>query len=135
VSVVRRGIVALLAVVLGIVLFASGCGTTAASDPFTGSWSPSGKAPATTVISQTGGGYHVTLLAYAQPLSTLSLVRHGKRLEGTMTVEGDSPRSWNIVVERRDGSGELFWTEGGGTMQLSRVGDSTALPSASPTVP
>jgi hypothetical protein len=130
-----RGVVALLAVTLGIVLVASGCGTTAASDPFAGSWSPSGKAPATTVISQLGDGYRVTYLAYAQPLSRLSFVRHGDRLEATMIVKGESPRSWSIVVERRDGSDKLFWTEGGGTMQLSRVSDSTALPSASPTAP
>ena len=130
-----RGVVALLAAALGVVLLASGCGTTTASDPFTGSWSPSGKAPATTVISQTGDGYHVTYLAYAQPLWTMFFARHGERLEATVVVKGDSPRSWNSVFERREGSDKLFWTESGGTMPLSRVSDSTALPSASPKAP
>jgi hypothetical protein len=125
----------LLAVTLGMALLASGCGTTEASDPFNGSWSPSGKAPATAVISQTGGGYHATLLAYAQPLNALSFKRNGDQLEATVGVKGSSPSSWSIVVERREGSDKLFWTEGGGTMQLSRVSDSTALPSASPTAP
>ena len=63
----RRGVVVVLAVMLGAVLLASGCGTTEASDPFTGSWSPSGQAPATAVIVQTGDGYRATLLAYAEP--------------------------------------------------------------------
>ena len=130
-----RGVAALLAVMLGVVLIASGCGATEAVDPFTGSWSPSGKAPATTVIAQTGDGYRATLLAYAQPLNTLSLKRNGDRLEATVSVNGSSPSSWTIVVERRDGSDKLSWTEGGGTMELARVSDSTALPSASPTAP
>ena len=130
-----RGVVALLAVTFSIVLLASGCGTSAASDSFTGSWSSSGKAPATVVIAQTGDGYRVTLLAFAEPLSTLSFKRNGDHLEATVSVKGASPYSWSIVVERREGSEKLFWTEGGGTMQLSRVSDSTALPSASPTAP
>ena len=128
-------IVAILAVTVGVVLLTSGCGTTAASDVFTGSWSPSGQAPATAVIAQAGDGYQATLLAYAQPLNTLSLKRNGDRLEATVTVKGSSPSSWTIVVERRDGSDSLFWTEGGGTMELARVSDSTALPSVSPTAP
>jgi uncharacterized protein YceK len=130
-----RRVLALLAVMLGVVLLASGCGTTEASDPFTGSWSPSGKAPATAVISQSGDGYHATLLAYALPFNTLLFKRNGDRLQATVIVKEGPPYSWNIVVERRDGSDKLFWTEGGGTMPLSRVSDSTALPSASPTVP
>ena len=40
-----RGVVAILAVTVGVVLLTSGCGTTAASDVFTGSWSPSAKLP------------------------------------------------------------------------------------------
>jgi hypothetical protein len=87
------------------------------------------------VIAQTGDGYRATLLAYAQPLSTLSLKRNGDRLEATVNVKGSSPFCWSIVVERRDGSDKLFWTEGGGTMELARVSVSSALPSASPTAP
>ena len=130
-----RGVAALFGITLGVVLLASGCGTAASSDPFTGSWSLSGKAPANVVITQAGDGYQATELIYAQAFNALSFKRSGDRLEATIIVKGDSPRSWKIIVERREGSDKLFWTEGGGTMQFSRISDSTALPSASPTAP
>jgi hypothetical protein len=130
-----RVVAALLAVMVGMVVLASGCGTTAASDPFAGSWSASGKTPADAVISPTSNGYRVALLADGQALSTLSFKRSGDRLEATVSVKGASPSSWRITVERREGSERLFWTEAGETVQLSRVSDSTALPSASPAGP
>ena len=130
-----RVVVGKVAVTIGIVLVASGCGTTAASDPFVGSWSASGKTSADAVISRTSDGYRVTLLAYGGALSTLSFKRNGDRLEATVSVRGASLSPWSIVVERREGSDRLFWTEGGATVKLSRVSDSTALPSASPTGP
>ena len=130
-----RGVAVLVAIMLGVVLLASGCGTIEVSDPFTGSWSPSGQAPATTIIAPSGDGYRATLLAYGEPLNTLSLKRNGDQLEATVTLKEPSPSSWTVVVERREGSDRLFWIEGGSSMPLTRVSDSTALPSASPTAP
>jgi|GEM_PF-3957027 len=130
-----RVVAAFLAVTIGIVVLASGCGTTAESDPFAGSWRATGKAPPSAVISRTSDGYRVTLLAYGRALSALSFKRHGDRLEATVSVEGASPSSWSITLERRDGSDRLYWIEGGQTVRLSRVSDSTALPSAPPTGP
>ena len=126
-------VVAVLSVVaVNVAVLASGCGATAASDPFAGSWSASGKAPADAVISQTSNGYRVAVVVDGRAASTLSFERRGDRLEATVSVKGASPSSWSIVVERRDGSDRLSWTESGETVQLSRVSDSTAFPSPPP---
>ncbi len=123
----------LSSVTVGIAVFASGCGTTAASDPFTGSWSVSGQAPADAVIFRASDGYRAAVVIDGRTTSTLFLKRQGERLEATVSAKGPPAYSWNVVVERRDGSDRLFWVEGGGTTPLSRVSDNTAFPTPLPT--
>jgi hypothetical protein len=126
------GLVVAILSAVGVAMLAAGCGAAPASDPFTGSWSMSGQSPPAAVISRSPDGYRAAFVVYGRTLSTLSFKRHGDRLEATIKVKGASPYSWSIVVERRAGSDRLFWTESGTTVQLSRVSDSTAFPSASP---
>ena len=122
-----RVVVGKVAVTIGIVLVASGCGTTAASDPFVGSWSASGKTSADAVISRTSDGYRVTLLAYGG--APLDVVLQAPR----RPARGDRKRQGGLALplehRRRAARGQrrLFWTEGGETVKLSA--SAAALPS------
>ena len=126
----------LLLAVAGVIL-AAGCAEGEVADPFVGSWSVSGDGPPQLVIAKAPAGYRVAYLAYGETLSIWRYKRAADRLEAVFKIRdsGKKALAWARVIESRSAGDRLLVREGGGQIDLSKVGSSTAFPSPTPTSP
>jgi hypothetical protein len=117
---------------LAAVLLLAGCGHASAKDPFVGTWQwdPHSLVPTTLVIAKVPDGYRATVagLWLGAPLL---LARHGNQLVGPRPPMASGS---TLVLDYLPATGHLSykWTGIYKADVLSKVSDSTAIPSPSP---
>jgi hypothetical protein len=135
--------VKLVLAILAVVLLLAGCGHTAPShDPFVGTWQAVGNGAGSGIaISKASGAYRVTFVSNFKPErgGSWRFLRHGST-ELMVIVKYKDPDHpsdhWQRVeaLDLNPATGRLTYTENRlYLMKLSKVSDSTALPTPWPT--
>jgi hypothetical protein len=117
--------------ILAAVLLLAGCGhTSKPSDPFVGTWVPASASDNWVVISRHGDDY--LLIAYKPAAGTMRgiFVRHDNQLIDCTVPPGETvkPRA-----QLTTGSSRLYFAPFGVNEMLTRVSDSTTVPTPPPT--
>jgi hypothetical protein len=119
--------------ILAATLLLAGCGHAGATtDPFVGTWQFQG---VHLVVAKVGGSYQTIVVSHG-PGWVGPYKRTGNELKASLHVTLDGKPTGQVIVEFVDylpATGHLTYKDGTGpALDFSRVSDSTAVPSPSP---
>ena len=118
---------AILAATVATLLLA-GCGAAGATgDPFAGTWTPADQQGSTSIIiAKATDGYRAVFEQNGQALFLVRFARHDNRLTSLPSMMA------RTLLDYHSDTGQLTYTQSGGTTEFHKASDKTAFPSPLP---